>query len=103
MITQANIDNLYKISSNLAMKDYLQANPRDTNGKPKYKKHRPYSLSDETIEVKNLYGIAIKPEQNITIEEEEQIKGYLLKIKLIMPELLEENASFKQWKNASNY
>lgn len=89
MITQANIDNLYKISSNLAMKDYLMMNPRDKNGKSKYKKHHPYSLSDETEEAKNLYGIAIKPEQEITIEEEEQIKGYLLKIRLIMPELLE--------------
>lgn len=37
-----------KIIAELAYKDYLQANPRKADGKPKYKKHRPYSLSDET-------------------------------------------------------
>lgn len=100
MIVQNNIDNLYKISSNLSMKDYLQMNPIK-NGKKVYKKHRPYSLSDETIEAKNLYGIAIKSE--VTIQEEEQIKGYLLKIRIVQPELLEENANYRQWKNASNY
>lgn len=102
MITQTNIDNLYKISSNLSMKDYLIMNPKDKNGKPKYRTHRPYSLSDETIEATELLKIAYK-EQDVTIEEEEQIKGYLLKIKMLYPELLEENANYRQWKNASNY
>ena len=102
MITQTNIDNLYKISSNLSKKDYLSMNPRDKNGKPKYKKHHPYGLSDETIEATELLKIAYKRTE-VTREEEEQIKGYLLKIKMIMPELLEENAHFRQWKNASNY
>lgn len=39
-----------KIIAKLAMKDYISANPRLSNGRPKYKKHRPYSLSQETLE-----------------------------------------------------
>ena len=102
MITQNNIDNLYKISSNLAKKDYLAMNPKNKNGMSKYKKHRPYSLSDETIEATELLKIAYKLSK-VTKEEEEQIKSYLLKIKMIMPDLLEENSNFRQWKNASNH
>ena len=88
MITQSNIDNLYKITSNLAMQDYLRMNPRDRNGKPKYKEHRQYSLSTETLEAQELYAIATKCEQDITQAEKEKIKAYLLKIKLVRPELL---------------
>ena len=102
MITQTNIDNLYKISSNLSMKDYRAMNPIKTDNTPKYKKHHPYSLSDETIEATELLKIAYKRIE-VTREEEEQIKGYLLKIKFTQAELLEENAHFRQWKNASNY
>lgn len=101
MITQNSIDNLYKISSNLSMKDYRAMNPIKKDNTPKYKKHRPYSLSDETIKATELLKIASK--QEVTREEEEQIKAYLLKIKLTRPHLLEENSNFRQWKNASNY
>lgn len=102
MITQSNIDNLYKISSNLAMKDYLIMNPTKSDNTPRYKKHRPYSLSDETIEATELLKIAYK-RTDATREEEEQIKAYLLKIQFVQPELLEENNSFRQWKNAIGY
>ena len=102
MITQNNIENLYKISSNLSMKDYRSMNPKKTDNTPKYKKHHPYGLSDETIEATELLKIAYKRTE-VTREEEEQIKGYLLKIRIVQPELLEENNNFRQWKNASNY
>lgn len=98
MITQNNIDNLYKIASNLSMKDYLRMNPkkRSVNG---YPKHVPYSLSGETIQATEHLKTAQK--QEITREEEEEIKAYLLKIKLIQPELLAENSNFLKWKEAS--
>lgn len=43
-----------KIIAELATKDYLQANPRKADGKPKYKKYRPYSLSGETNEARQI-------------------------------------------------
>ena len=43
-----NTNAIDKIISELAMKDYLQANPKKADGRPKYKKHHAYSLSDET-------------------------------------------------------
>lgn len=98
MITQNNIDNLYRIASNLSMKDYLRMNPkkRSVSG---YPKHVPYSLSDETREATELLKAAQK--QEISINEEEQTKTYLLKIKLVQPELLNENSNFIKWKEAS--
>lgn len=102
MITQGNIENLYKITSNLSMRDYLAVNnptkkKRDKNGNIK---HTPYSLSDETLEAENFYCIAIQKE--INAEDEERIKAYLLKIMFTQPELLHENSNYLQWKNASN-
>ena len=49
-----NVDAINKIISELAMKDYLAYNPRLANGKPKYKKHRPYTLSEETNEAREI-------------------------------------------------
>lgn len=34
-----------KIISELAMKDYLQANPKKVDGRPKYKKYHPFSYA----------------------------------------------------------
>ena len=42
-----NTNAIDKIIAELAMKDYLQANPKKADGRPKYKKYHPYSLSDE--------------------------------------------------------
>ena len=67
-----------KIISKLAMLDYLKAN---TNKQGKlYKKHRPYSLSQETEEAKELYEILFFDDSfnNLTREQEEKIKGYLM-------------------------
>ena len=49
-----NTNAIDKIISELAMKDYLQANPKKVDGTRKYKKHRPYSLSDETNEAREI-------------------------------------------------
>lgn len=103
MITQGNIENLYKISSNLSMKDYLAVNKpekkrRDKNGNIK---HVPYSLSDETREATDYYKMAMN--KNINIEDEEKVKAYLLKIMFTQPELLYDNPNYLKWKSASNY
>ena len=96
MITEKNIDNLYRITSNFSYRDYMAVN---SNNKTKHVK--PYSLSDDTKEALNLLKIAQKPQQDITQNEEEQIKAYLLKIKLVYPELLEQtNGNYEQWKAA---
>ncbi len=39
-----------KIITALAYKDYRAYNPLNADGRPKYKKHRPYTLSAETNE-----------------------------------------------------
>lgn len=75
IITDGNKQFLYDLVSELALKDYKQANPH-----PKmYKK--PYSLSTETQEAHNMYKIACKSEH--TAEEVERVKAYILKRKLI--------------------
>jgi hypothetical protein len=43
-----------KIISELAMKDYLAYNPRLPNGKPKYKRYHPYTLSAKTNEAREV-------------------------------------------------
>lgn len=43
-----------KIIEELAFKDYRVANPVGKNGRPKYKKHHPYSLSPETNEAREI-------------------------------------------------
>lgn len=88
MIVQKNIDNLYNIAANLAFIDYRIANP-----KGKYKKHHPYSLSDDQREAQEHYELALKRE-NISRDEEERVKGYLLRIKRTRPELLTNNREF---------
>ena len=49
-----NISAIEKIISELAMKDYLACNPVNKDGTRKYKKHRPYSLSEETNEAREI-------------------------------------------------
>ena len=81
MITSQNLQNLYNITANLAYKDYRAMNPKGG------KKHRPYSLSGETREALELYALARTTD--LSREDEERIKAYLLKIKTGRPELLE--------------
>lgn len=76
-----NVNAIDKIISQLAMKDYLAYNPRTKDGKPKYKKHRPYTLSPDTIEARNIKEMYL----NDTIDENEY-KAYCLKYNLLNQE-----------------
>lgn len=66
-----------KIISDLAMKDYLKYNPRKANGQPKYKKYRPYTLSAETNQARE---ILISYTKDLISEEE--YKAYCLRYNL---------------------
>ena len=65
-----------KIISELSMKDYLVMNPV-INGKKKYKSHRPYTLSDETLEF-----LEIKKQYLSDKISEEEYKTYCLRYNL---------------------
>ena len=67
-----------KIIAELAMKDYLAYNPRLKNGRPKYKKYHPYTLSPETNEARQ-----IKQDYTADRITEEEYKAYCLKYNLI--------------------
>lgn len=76
-----NINAIDKIIAQLAMKDYLRYNPRRSDGKPKYKKYRPYSLSQETIEARQ-----IKSDYLHDLIDENEYKAYCLKFNLLNQE-----------------
>lgn len=78
---------LYNITSNLSMQDYIRTNYR--NGKRISKKHIPYSLSSDTEQAKEYYNIVCgATPEDITPEQEEQIKAFLLSCRLNRTELL---------------
>jgi len=80
---------LYNITANLSYRDYYNAN-FNKNGKRKSKKHIPYSLSQETLDALEIYKMVYgKQSEQITEEQEDQIKGYLLPIRTHRRELLE--------------
>lgn len=66
-----------KIISELAYKDYLKANPI-INGKRKYKRHRSYTLSEETLQAMEVKKQYLK--KQIT---EEQYKAFCLRYNLV--------------------
>ena len=70
------IQDLEAILSNLSYKDFKQANPKGKIGRNGRRIHRAYSLSDETLEVLEMLKLTVKT--NITAEDEEIIKGFLL-------------------------
>ena len=80
-------NDLYNIVSNLAYQDYYRKN-HHPNGKRKKKKHNPYCLSCETEEALEIYTVACKETEEITREEEEKIKAYLVKFRFYRPEYL---------------
>lgn len=96
MITENNIKELEIITSNLAYKDYIEAYQKsDRFLKGRYtssgreRKFKGYSLSSDTLEARELL---IKSNSDNIIEKDiEIIKGYLLKTKMLRPELLEVN------------
>ena len=87
MITENNKLKLETIVANLSKQDYLANNPIK-NGKKVHKQHRPYGLSGETIEALEMYKMACAKE--VSIEEEEMVKDFLLKVWFGRPHLLEK-------------
>jgi hypothetical protein len=78
---------LYNIVSNLAHEDYLQSNT-NKQGK-RYKKHRPYNLSDNTMEAQEIYRILfMNTHDKITIEQETKIKASLIIFRTVRSEYI---------------
>lgn len=80
MITKENRKTIERIHSINCMRDYRNYSPLTLRGRLKYKKYRPYTLSDESLESLEMLRIVIKEKQNK--EEIETVKAYLLKRKL---------------------
>lgn len=95
MITEKNIKDLEIILSNLSYKDYIEAyrksdrylkGPYTKSGRQR--RFKGYTLSDEAVKVYNYIIKALNPD-GFEKEEIEEIKGYLLSIKLNHRHLLE--------------
>ena len=96
MITGNNIVDLNNIVLNLAYKDSMEAYKKSARYKKgrytktgKERKFEGYKLSDETEEAFNLLTLATSGE--ISKEDEEIIKAYLLKTKLLNENLIKAN------------
>ena len=74
---EKNINAIEKIIKELAMKDFLAMNPIDKDGTRRYSYHRPYSLSSETNEAREIKRQYLADE--IT---EEEYKAYCLRYNL---------------------
>ena len=81
MITQKNIDRLDDLVGKYALMDYKRANPKRKIRKDGTVKHNPYSLSPMTLEALEMLQLARKEE--LTYSEENAVKAYLLKKKLL--------------------
>ena len=68
-----NTNAIDKIIKELSMKDYLRMNPKKADGTSKYKKHRPYLLSDETME-----ALEVKKQYLSDTINEEEYKTFCL-------------------------
>lgn len=86
-------DRVNNILANLAYNDYKEAyNKSDRCIKGKYTKSgrervfKGYSLSDNTMEARKMLELIYN---DMTREEEETIKGYIMRIRLLTPEYLE--------------
>lgn len=71
-----------KIIAQLAYRDYRVANPLKANGRPKYKRHHPYSLGEDTNEAREIKENYLSG--NIS---ENEYKGYCLKFNLTHKDL----------------
>ena len=75
---------LHAIISNYAMLAFNNANKKKDG--TYYKKRRPYVLPIEAEQAKELLDITYQ--KNISIEEEERIKAFLLYYRMFKPEYL---------------
>lgn len=95
-LVKAKVD-LYNISSNLAYEDYRSTNFHP-NGKRKRLKHIPYSLFYDSQEALNIYKMVYgKNPEDITMEQEEIIKGFLLPYRTFKREYLKEGYQGGNW------
>jgi len=95
-LLKAKID-LYNIVSNHAYQDYYNTNYH-LNGKRKSKKHIPYSLSIDTQKAQEIYNMVYgKSPEEITAEEEEIIKAFLLIYRTSRTEYLKEGYKGGRW------
>lgn len=81
MITENNLKRLDNLVAKYALMDYKRANPKRRIRKDGTVKHNPYTLSPLTNEAREMLTLARK--KDITREEEEIVKAYLLKQKMI--------------------
>jgi hypothetical protein len=95
-LLKAKID-LYNIVSNHAYQDYYNTNYHP-NGKRKSKKHIPYSLSIDTQKAQEIYHMVYgKTPEEITTDEEEIIKGFLMIYRSHRREYLKEGYKGGRW------
>lgn len=80
MITENNIKRLDDLVAKYAMMDYKRANPKRKIRKDGTVIHNPYSLSSLTNEAREMLSLARK--ENLSAEEENTIKAYLLRMKI---------------------
>lgn len=94
MITARNIEMLDNMVKKYALMDFFRANPkplkRYRNGETNYV---PYSLSPLTNEAREMLKLARQEE--ISREDEEKVKGYLL-LKRMNGEMVEDFEAFKK-------
>lgn len=90
---------LYNIISNHAYNDYRQANFTST-GKRKSYKHIPYSLGYDTLQAMEIYSLVFgKNPEDITAEQEEQIKAFLLPYRIHRREYLQDRGGNEYYNN----
>lgn len=80
MITANNIERLENLVAHYAMQDYLRVNPRRKKWSMN-RKHNPYTLSPLTNEAREMLHLA--RQKDIDKEDEEEVKVYLLRQKMI--------------------
>lgn len=73
-----NTNAIDKIIAECAMRDYLAANPVNKAGLRKYKKHRPYTLSQVTNDARQIKADYLSDRIN-----EEEYKAFCLKYNLL--------------------
>jgi hypothetical protein len=95
-LLKAKID-LFNIISNHALESYKHMN-FDKNGKRKSVKHIPYSLNGDAEKAREMYFMVYNAEaESVTLEQEEELKAYLLSYRLHRTEYLTEGYKGGNW------
>jgi len=90
---------LYNIIANHAYNDYARMNLNSTD-KRKNSKHIPYSLGYDTLQAQEIYKLAYgKNPEDITEEQEEQIKAFLLPYRIHRLEYLQDRGGNEYYNN----